>query len=295
MNFLELGLATIVMTAFGWNGALAQDKMVQDDTVSCPEVARAPVIDGRGDDACWRHVPWQDIGQVWIPYGASTHPGDYSGKFKVVWSSTTNLLYFLISIHDSVFVDGYKLGVTADIYNFDITEVFIDEDASGGPHVFDGSGDFGREWGTNSKNAFAYHIYAPFPQGDGITTEHYVGDIGGTSWNDVKTFNYASHFPDFALRRNGNAAVWEFSLIVYNDTYKENDKSAARVKLTPGKVMGLSVAYCDNDHPGKDPKVRDYMFGSVREPSPGNLHWKNADYFGRVKLARDVNPENDRK
>jgi len=264
---------------------------MQDDTVLAPNVEVLPVVDGVEDDSCWKCASWQSIGQVWIPYGAQLDTEDYVGNYKVVWSSKTNLLYFLIDVRDSKFVDGYEPGVTSDIYNFDIVEVFIDEDASGGPHVFDGTGEVGREWGTNAANAFAYHIYACFPKEGEVTHEHFVGDMGGTGWSDVKTFNRADHLPDFALSRTGKTAVWEFSLIVYNDTYKENNKNAARVTLTPGKVMGLSVAYCDNDHPEKTPKVRDFMFGSVREPSPGNLHWKNADYFGRVKLVSTLPKE----
>jgi hypothetical protein len=208
----------------------------------------------------------------------------------VVWSSKTNLLYFLIEVTDSIFVDGFIPGKTADIYNYDIVEVFIDEDKSGGLHVFDGTGSVGREWGTNAQNAFAYHIYADFPKEGKVTTKCYAYDLGGTSWSDAKSMNYTSHLPSFALRKTGHKAVWEFSLIVYNDTYKDNmsHKENARPKLQAGKVMGLSVAYCDNDHPEKNPKVRDYMFGSVWEPSPGNFHWMNADYFGTIQLVGPI-------
>jgi hypothetical protein len=271
------------------NRVFSQVKTTQDDTVLAPNVAPVPLVDGKGDDKCWQSVPWQSIGQVWIPYGEHVDPGDYSGRYKVVWSSTPNLLYFLIEVHDDKFVDGYVPGVTADIYNFDIVEVFIDEDASGGPHVFDGAGETGREWGTNAANAFAYHIYAAFPREDSVTTEHYVGDIGGTSWADVKAYDFASHFPDFALRKAGYTAVWEFSLIVYNDTYMEDNRSAARAKLMSGKVMGLSVAYCDNDNPNENPKTRDNFYGSVWVPAGAyNGHWMNADYFGKVKLVWDI-------
>jgi hypothetical protein len=278
-----------IVCILGANRLESQHKMAQDDTVLAPEDAPVPRIDGKGDDPCWLNAKWQSIGQVWIPYGAQPDTHDFSGRYKVVWSPQTNLLYFLIEVRDSIFVDGYVPGGTADIYNFDIAEIFIDEDASGGPHVFDGSGDFGREWGTNAANAFAYHIFAPFPKGDGVTAQHFVGDLRGTNWNDAKPVNYASHFPEFALRRSGHTAVWEFSLIVYNDTYQDSSKERARVKLASGKVMGLSVAYCDNDHPEKNPKVRDVMYGSVYEPPPGNLHWKNADYFGKVKLTGSSN------
>ncbi len=271
--------------SFTIGSSLSQEELAQVDTLLVPEIGPPPTIDGRENDQCWEHARWQSIGHVWIPYGARADTHDYSGKYKIVWSSLTNLLYFLIEIRDGVFVDGFNPGVTADIYNYDITEVFIDEDASGGPHVFDGAGDVGKEWGTNAANAFAYHIYASFPAAGAVTTEHYVGDMGGTDWNRVKTFNYAAHLPDFSLRKNGQTAIWEFSLTVYNDTYTENNKERSRSTLKPGKVMGLSVAYCDNDHPKKEPKVRDFMYGSVAEPSPGNLHWKNADYFGKIRLV----------
>ena len=217
-----------------------QQGSVQDNPVLAQEVSIPPIIDGNGTDTCWQKVTWQSIAQVWIPYGTHVDSSDYSGRYKVVWSSTTNLLYFLIEVTDDVFVDGFIPGVTSDIYNFDITEIFIDEDKSGGLHVFDGRDSIGREWGTNAENAFSYHIYAAFPKEGQITTKLYAGDLDGTSWADVKSVNYTSHFPEFSLRKMGNTAVWEFSLIVYNDTYEDTltDKNAARARLYTGKVMG---------------------------------------------------------
>jgi hypothetical protein len=250
---------------------------VQDDPVLVYEAATPPVIDGIGDDACWQSAAWQSIDQVWIPYGGTVSPDDYSGRYKVVWSQRTNLLYFLVDVTDDVFVGGYIPGVTADIYNYDISEVFIDEDKSGGEHRYDGNG-------TNAENAFAYHMYADFPKEGQVTKVCHVDDMAGTASNSRRA-DYSSHFPEFALRTAGHTAVREFSLIVYNDAYSDDNKDAARVQLTVGKEMGLSVAYCDNDNPNENPKVRDNMFGSVWEPSPGNLHWMNADYFGTAKLV----------
>lgn len=261
--------------------------MAQDDPVLAPEVAAPPpLIDGIGNDSCWQSVPWQQIDQTWIPYGAHVDSGDYSGRYKVAWSSATNLLYFLVEVTDDIFVDGYIPGVPADIYNFDIIEVFIDEDKSGGRHVFDGRDSTAREWGTNAENAFVYHTYADFPEPGQVTTLCYSGDLVGTSWADAKPVNNASHLPAFALRRNGNVATWEFSLIVYNDTYEEDNKSTARAQLAVGKEMGLVLAYCDNDDPNENPKTRDNFFGSVHVPAAAyNDLWMNADYFGRVKLV----------
>lgn len=193
-----------------------------------------------------------------------------------------------MEVTDIIFVDGFIPGTTADVYNYDIIEVFIDENKSGGIHVFDGKDSIGLQWRRNTENAFAYHIYAPFPKDGEQTTKCYAGDIAGTSWADIRRMNYAAHFPEFALRRTGNKAIWEFSLIVYNDTYEDTmaHKELARSQLFAGKVMALSLAYCDNDHPGKNPKERDRFYGSVHVPAAAyNDHWMNADYFGIVRLV----------
>jgi hypothetical protein len=266
----------------------AQLSPVQDDPVIAANVTSVPAIDGNGDDSCWASIPWQSIEQVWIPYGDTVSPDDYSGRYKVVWSSSTDLLYFLVEVTDDVFVDGFIPDSTSDIYHYDIIEVFIDEDRSGGLHVFDGTDNPGFAWGANAENAFSYHIYAPFPAEEKTTTSCFAGDLHGTRWSDSKTVDYASHFPAFALRKTGHTAVWEFSLIVYNDTYEEEHRDSARSLLHADKIMGLSLAYCDNDNPREEPKTRDNMFGSVYEPPPGNMHWMNADYYGRLRLIGNI-------
>ncbi len=261
--------------------AHSQHGLVQDDPVLAPNAATVPVIDGIGNDVCWQNVPWQPIIQKWIPYtGPSVDSSDYYGRYKLIWSSTTNLLYFLMEVTDDVFVDGYNPAGGGAIYDYDISEVFIDENKSGGVHMYDGPG-------INAENAFAYHMYAALPAAGQVTTQVHVDDMAGTQSTSTRA-DYTSHFPEFALRVTGNTAVREFSLIVYNDTYDNNNKDASRSQLVVGKEMGLSVAYCDNDDPNENPKVRDNMFGSVWEPSPGNLHWQNADYFGHVKLVADI-------
>jgi hypothetical protein len=269
--------------------AFAQVDTVQDDPVLAPNTNILPVIDGNGNDLCWQNATWQNISRVWIPYAATVDSSDYYGRYKVIWSSTTNLLYFLIEVHDDVFVDGFISGVTADIYNYDIVEVFIDENKSGGLHIFDGVGYDTTNFGSNAENAFAYHTYAAFPNEGQVTTSCYVYDMDGTNWSTSKSLNNTSHIPAFSLRKTGNSAVWEFSLIVYNDTYEDGmaNKELARSQLAIDKEMGLSIAYCDNDGLTENPKVRDNMYGSVWEPSPGNWHWQNADYFGNVKLIAE--------
>jgi hypothetical protein len=278
--------------------AVSQQTAVQDDPVLVIDAPIPPIVDGKKNDSCWQDATWQSIAQVWIPYGAKVDSSDYSGRYKVVWSSTTNLLYFLVEVTDNVFIDGFIPNKTAEVFNYDIIEVFIDENKSGGLHVFDAKDSTSIELGTNAENAFSYHIYAPFPKEGVVTTEHFAGDIAGTSWSDIRRINYASHIPEFALCRTGTKAVWEFSLIVYNDTYNDtiSNNDAARSQLKAGKVMGLTLAYCDNDYPEKEPKVRDKFFGSVWVPAAAyNDHWKNADYFGTMKLIANPSSSNDKK
>lgn len=250
---------------------------VQDDTVKAPNVVSIPTIDGQGDDACWGDVEWQEIDQVWIPYGGSVPADDYTGAYKLVYSETENLLYFLVQVNDDVFVDGYEYD-DGDYYKYDIVEVFIDEDKSGGPHIFDMAG-------SNAENAFSYHIVVDAPADGEVNSDFVVCDLAGTSWMDSETMDYAGHFPDLAMRKDGNIYTWEFSLGLYADTYDNGDPEASRVDLSEGKISGLSLAYCDNDSINEEPKERDNFFGSVWVPEEEyNSHWENADGYGTIKL-----------
>jgi len=246
---------------------------VQDDTVKAPNVENIPTIDGQSDDVCWGDLEWQEIDQVWIPYGASVEADDYTGQYKIVWSSTENVLYFLVQVDDDVFVDGY-LYPSGDYYKHDIVEVFIDEDKSGGPHIFDGGG-------SNAENAFSYHIVVDAPADGEVNSDFVVCDLAGS----YQITNYAGHFPEFAMRKDGNRYTWEFALAVYDDTYDNSDPEASRVQLSEDKIIGLSLAYCDNDSINEVPIERDNFFGSVWVPAEEyNSHWENADGYGTLKL-----------
>jgi hypothetical protein len=291
-----MGLWLLCFLLTGIAGHLNGGVKVQDDPVLAPNLPSPPVIDGNGDDACWQDIPWQSIDQVWIPWGGTVSPEDYSGRYKIAWSQEENLLYFLVEIEDDTFVGGYQFGQTADIYNYDIIEVFIDEDHSGGLHVFDGTGSVAQQYGTNAENAFAYHMYCPFPAPGETATALYVGDLDGTGWSDVQSPNYASHFPAFAMILNNHTAVREFSLIVYNDTYENDRADQSRVQLVEGKEIGLSLAYCDNDGVNENPKTRDNFFGSVAVPEQKyNDHWIDAGDFGTVRLTGSKTPVESRR
>jgi hypothetical protein len=262
----------------------------QDEVVEAKEVANPPVIDSKADDACWTEAKWQAIDQVWIPWGAPLDASDFTGKYKVAWSSEQNLLYFLVEITDDVVSDGYIKGKTAPIYNFDMIEVFIDEDKSGGYHVFDGKANNEDQLGTNAENAFAYHIFAKIPESGQSGNSYGVEDIAGTSWATNTNPDYSNHFPEFITRHEGNVTTYEFSLIVYNDTYSPTNIDGSRATLKKDKIMGLTLAANDDDQPEIDPTetVRDNMIGSVAVTEAAyNNHWKIADDFGTVKLVSD--------
>jgi hypothetical protein len=113
-----------------------------------------------------------------------------------------------------------------------------------------------------------------------------VQDLAGTSWSDMVNALYTDHFDQFLIAEDDGVYRWEFSLKVFNDTYDDSNPEASRVLLEDGKIMGLSLAYCDNDDREEDPKVRDNFYGSVYVPAEAyNSHWEDAEYFGTAKLS----------
>jgi len=122
------------------------------------------------------------------------------------------------------------------------------------------------------------------PTADGETMKEFVAvDLDGTGWSDQTKIDYASHFPELAMKKDGNIYRYEFSLRVYDDTYDHSDPEASRVILEEDKVLGMSMAYCDNDQPDG---ARDNFFGSVWVPEEAyNDHWINADGFGSLRLV----------
>ena len=260
------------------------NSVTKDDVLEIPLTKNYPTVDGKDTDTCWQKVKWQPIDQIWMPYGSELSPDDFSGKYKIVWSEEKNVLCFLVKTIDDVFVDGYKYDSNPAIgdfyYNYDLLEVFVDEDRSGGPHIFDNEK-------TNAENAFAYHINVCSPK-DGESTNKFVAcDLAGKDWGDHIIANYANHFKDFIMRKEGNEYTWEFSIGVYNDSYDANEPSKSSVKLTAGKEMGISLAYCDNDDADENPKMRDNFIGSVyANDKSWNDHWQNASGFRKAVLIK---------
>ncbi len=275
----------VVITLFIENG------LAQGDTVQAQHVKVLPVIDGVGNDICWIEpgVEWKAIDQVWMPWkGTVPSPDDFTGKYKVVWNETENLLYLLVDIIDDKFIDGYDFATNgpSGYPNYDVVEIFIDENRSKGGHVFDN----GTE---NAQNALSYHFNVNAPADGETTNEFTVEDLDGVNWGNSWVVNYASHFPEFSMKKTGNNYVYEFSMKVYDDTYPTQkkdgstatDKELARVVLSAGKIMGMSMAYCDNDlNDGK----RDHFFGST----PGKEYTANFGFMGTGYSITSENGQN---
>ena len=264
----------------------------QTDTLWVKEAEVPPVIDGDPSDHCWDSTDWEPIDQVWIPWGSSMDSTDFYGRYKVLWSSPQNLVYVLAEITDDIFVDGYIYKSSPQNNNYpdyDVLEVFLDENASKGKHVFDGTGQTGIDWGYNAENAYSYHIMADNPANGDTVGVKTVCDIAGTSWSDEWIANYIDHFPEFVLSRQGNHYFWEFSLRVYDEDYNPaNPSEENRIILQPGKIMGLSFAYCDND---EATTTRDNFIGSVWVPEARyNDHWMNAGDFRSARLKGNSVP-----
>jgi hypothetical protein len=249
------------------------------------EAETPPAFDGEENDICWTGAKWYPIDQTWITWGQKIDSSDFHGEFKISWSSSDNLMYFLVRVTDDAFIDGYVY--PGDGYpNFDIVEVFIDEDKSGGLHVFDNNPTLGQ----NAENAFSYHLATSQPADGETSTDLVSCDISGTDWNNRVIENYAFHFPDFIMKRNGNVYTYEFSMKVFSDTYSKSNPENSRVTLAENKLMGLSLAYCDNDDPDGQ---RDNFFGSVWVPETQyNDHWMNANGFGSVRLSAPLSGVN---
>ncbi len=249
-----------------------------------------PVFDGEAESN-W-NAPWESINQIWIPYnnlspfvgysetGTKTVMGDtdFSGRYKVMWNENANVLLFFVEIQDDAFIDGY-LKPNGNYPNFDILELFVDENKSGGNHLFDSST-------ANAENAFAYHIAVNKPAQNQVTNTM-VGamDVKGTTWGDV--VDYQFHFPNFAFKNLGNGKyTYELSLKLYKDDYNGVNASLSIKDLIIGQNIGLSIAYCDNDNPDG---LRDHFFGSVPLSSLNNNDsYLNASLFGTINLATNA-------
>jgi hypothetical protein len=210
-------------------------------------------IDGTADENVWRRAKWQPLNHRWL--GPEYSKDDFQGRFKVAWSKSK--LYILTEIVDDILIDMHRDPLT-QYWDDDTLEIFLDEDFSGGDHQY-------------NHNAFAYHM----------SLDNQAIDIGTN-----KLAQSFSHHVQSRWQQQGNKVVWEVSIDIYQDNYQDNSEGKGAhnktVELSTGKVMGLMVAYCDND----GSELRENFIGSEsaagKAPDRG---WKDAGMFGKLILS----------
>ena len=214
-----------------------------------PLAVVAPRIDGIADDPAWATAEWQEIGHRWL--GPEYAPDDFQGRFKVVW--TPERLYILGEFVDDILFDSHR-DPLVQYWDDDCLEIFLDEDHSGGDHQY-------------NHNAFAYHL----------SLDNRAIDIG----TDRQARDY-SHHVESRWRQEGDRIVWEVAIDVYSDAYRDGADDNVPVPLHAGKVMGLMVAYCDND----GSEIRENFIGSESVPvGPKDRGWIDAGLFGTLTLT----------
>ncbi len=214
-----------------------------------PRAVTAPVVDGIADEPAWEAAAWQPINVRWL--GPEYSAEDFEGRFKVVW--TPERIYLLAEIVDDVLIDQYR-DPLVQYWDDDTLEIFIDEDYSGGEHRF-------------NHNAFAYHFSLDNRAIDLSTSE--------------KPLDY-SHHVESSWRQYDGKMVWEVAIDIYADDYVDGSPDNTPVRLEAGKVMGLMVAYCDND----GSELRENFIGSeVVLSGPKDRGYIDAGLFGSLTLV----------
>lgn len=214
-----------------------------------PHTPVAPTIDGVASETGWDRANWRLLNHRWL--GPEYTAADFEGRYKVTWGD--DKIFILVEITDDILIDTHRHPLT-QYWDDDCLEIFIDEDFSGGNHQF-------------NHNAFAYHV----------SLDNQSIDIG----TDEKPRNY-SHHVESRWRQQGDRIIWELAIDIYADDYVDDADSNTPVSLSAGKVMGLLIAYCDND----GSELRENFIGSEAvSEGPKDRGWIDADIFGTLRLA----------
>ena len=219
-----------------------------------PQAGKAPKVDGIANESIWQSAKWQNLDQRWLGPEFSTE--DFQGRYKIVW--TKSKLYLMAEIVDDILIDSHRDPLT-QYWDDDCLEIFLDEDFSGGDHQY-------------NHNAFAYHM----------SLDNQAIDIG----TNKLAQNY-SHHVESRWQQQGNKLIWEVSIDIYTEDYKDtatgSDSVMQPIELSAGKIMGLMVAYCDND----GSELRENFIGS--ESAVGGAPdrgWIDAGMFGKLILSK---------
>jgi len=229
--------------------AIADDAHAVDRSkYEAPRAAMAPLIDGVADESVWNRAEWRELNYRWL--GPEYTADDFHGRYKVVWNGTK--IYILAEIVDDTLIDTHR-DPLIQYWDDDCLEIFIDENFSGGDHQF-------------NHNAFAYHV----------SLDNQTIDIGTNKLAQVYSHHVNSHW-----KQQGNKIIWELAIDIYSDAYVDGSDSNTPVELSAGKLMGLMIAYCDND----GSELRENFIGSESVPTgPKDRGWIDAGLFGELIL-----------
>jgi len=223
----------------------------QADTMYAYLTHEPVLVDGEANEACWETAKWHAIDQVWLPFGQTMKAGDFEGRFKLAWDSL--YLYLLVEIVDDSLSDDHSNPLDS-WWDDDCLEVFIDEDRSKGDH-------------ERNNNAFAYHVSLSY---DAI-------DLSSSG----SGVNYKDNLKVEMDTIGENKYLWELAIKNYKSSFKISDPEASRVYLYHKKLMGFSIAYCDND----ETKGRENFIGNMKMTAANsNDNYKTANHFGTLLL-----------
>lgn len=266
MSFKVLFTLLICQSVFQSNSVNSTETHAENRTeYHAPYTKKLPNIDGVADEHIWQLAQWQNINHRWL--GPEYSSKDFQGRYKVVWSESQ--LHLLVEIVDDILIDTHRNPLT-QYWDDDTLEIFLDEDFSGGEHQY-------------NHNAFAYHM----------SLDNQAIDIGTN-----KLAQSYSHHVESRWKQQGSKLIWELSIDIYQDNYVDEDveqyqsdprgknqdqNNNQAIELFAGKVMGLMVAYCDND----GSELRENFIGSEsagnKSPDRG---WKDAGMFGKLILSK---------
>lgn len=224
----------------------------QKDTIYAVKSEVPVIIDGSDEDACWSEAEWKPIDQVWIPYAAKMAAGDFEGKYKVAWDA--DYLYVLVQVVDDMISDDH-VNPLQNWWDDDCVEVFIDENRSKGYH-------------EKNNNAFAYHVSTKY---DAIDMDSKGSGV-----------NYKDHIQVVMDTIGEHTYLWEMAIKIFDATFTVTNPETSRVTLTPKKLMGFSIAYCDND---KTTSRENFIGSMVMTAATANDNYITADYFGSLLLS----------
>jgi len=243
------GLTAVWLMLATTSACAAPSHLPNRSEYRAPESTAPVTIDGIADEAVWSNARWQNLDQRWL--GPEHTAEDFAGRYKVAW--TRGKLYLLAELSDDILIDTHR-DPLVQYWDDDCLEIFIDEDFSGGNHQF-------------SHNAFAYHL----------SLDNQAIDIG----TNEKARSY-SHHVESRWRQDGDKVIWEVAIDIYDDTYVDDADDNKPVALSAGKLMGLMVAYCDND----GSELRENFIGSEEiAEGPKDRGYIDAGVFGSLLLV----------